>query len=42
VDILVLSGLITAGYCGINVLNKKVNNFIPTEEKGEEDGTCKN
>ena len=42
VDILVLSGLITAGYCGINVLNKKVNAANPFEEKGEEDGTCKN
>lgn len=49
VDILVLSGFITAGYCGINVLNKKVTNMIPsepteksTEDKGEEDGTCKN
>ena len=42
VDILVLCGLITAGYCGINVLNKKVNNIVPPEEKGEEDGTCKN
>ena len=45
VDILVLCGLITAGYCGINVLNKKVNNTPQVsldEEKGEEDGTCKN
>ena len=44
VDILVLSGFITAGYCGINVLNKKVTNMVPpepteksTEDKGEED-----
>jgi len=46
VDILVLSGLITAGYCGINVLNKKVSNIpqVPLEEeKGEEeDGSSKN
>ena len=42
VDILFLCGLITAGYCGINVLNKKINKFIPTEEKGEEDGSSKN
>ena len=49
IDILVLCGLITAGYCGINVLNKKVNNMVPskpaempTEDKGEENGTCKN
>ena len=42
VDILVLSGLITAGYCGINVLNKKVNGINPFEEKGEENGICKN
>ena len=42
VDILGLSGLITAGYCGINVLNKKVSNINLTEEQGEEDGTCKN
>lgn len=51
-NILGLSGLLTAGYCGINVLNKKVNNMVPPEEKvdnfvptveiGEEDGTCKN
>ena len=42
VDILVLSGLITAGYCGINVLNKKVNGTKKKKKKGEEDGTCKN
>ena len=41
-DILFLSGLITAGYCGFNVLNKKVNAANPFEEKGEEDGICKN
>lgn len=42
VDILVLSGLITAGYCGINVLNKKVTGTNPFEEKGEEYGSSKN
>ena len=42
VDILVLSGLITAGYCGINVLNKRVNGTNPFEGKGEEDGSSKN
>ena len=49
VDILVLSGFITAGYCGRNVLNKKVTNMVTpepteksTEDKGEEDGSCKN
>jgi hypothetical protein len=41
-NILGLSGLLTAGYCGINVWNKKINNIVPPEEKGEEDGTCKN
>ena len=48
-NILGLSGLLTAGYCGINVLNKKVNNMVPpeptetpTEDKGEEYGSCKN
>lgn len=45
VDILVLSGLITAGYCGINVLNKKVNKIpqIPfAEEKVDEDKKVSN
>ena len=42
VDILVLRGLITAGYCGINVLNKKVNNMVPPEEKVDEDKKVSN
>ena len=42
INILGLSGLLTAGYCGINVLNKKVSNIITPEKKGEEDGTSKN
>ena len=41
-NILGLSGLLTAGYCGINVLNKKVSNIITPKKKGEEDGTSKN
>ena len=41
-NILGLSGLLTAGYCGINVLNKKVSNIITPEKKGDENGTCKN
>ena len=42
INTLGLSGLLTAGYCGINVLNKKVSNIISPEKKGDENGICKN